>query len=59
MKRIENYIAAIQDSLKDPTKPEVIQLCAPNGFGKTTVAHAFNRKYGCQYFSFRNMWRHP
>lgn len=55
MSRIENYVAAIRASLKDPAAPRVIQLCAPSGFGKTAVARSFVETYGGYYFSFRHM----
>ena len=55
MSRIENYVAAIRAALRNPAAPRVIQLCAPNGFGKTAVARSFVETYGGQYFSFRHM----
>ena len=55
MSRIENYVAAIRASLKDPATPGVIQLCAPSGLGKTAVASSFVETYGGHYFSFRHM----
>ena len=55
MSRIENYVAAIRASLRNPAAPRVIQLCAPSGFGKTAVARSFVETYGGHYFSFRHM----
>lgn len=55
MSRIENYVAAIRASLKNPATPRVVQLCAPNGFGKTAVARNFVETYGGHYFSFQHM----
>lgn len=55
MRRIENYVAAIRASLRNPAAPRVIQLCAPSGFGKTAVARSFVETYGGHYFSFRHM----